>query len=128
MASYLLDAHVFLWWLDDDSQLGPEARTAIEDPANDVFVSAASAWEISIKRNIGKLEAPGEVETWIAESGFSELAIEVEHAVHAGELPNHRKDPFDRMLIAQAQLEELILVARDDEINKYDVEVLDAAA
>jgi PIN domain nuclease of toxin-antitoxin system len=128
LASYLLDAHVFLWWLDDDSQLGPEARTAIEDPANDVFVSAASAWEISIKRNIGKLEAPGEVETWIAESGFSELAIEVEHAVHAGELPNHHKDPFDRMLIAQAQLEELILVARDDEINKYDVEVLDAAA
>ena len=128
MASYLLDTHAFLWWLGDEAQLGAEARSEIADSANEIFVSAATAWEISLKRHIGKLEAPGDIEDWIAGSGFSDLAIEVEHAVQAGGLPNHHKDPFDRMLVAQAQLEGITLVARDDEIAKYDVEILDAGA
>ena len=128
MALLLLDTHVFLWWLRDDPKLGPKARAAIADPANAVFVSAATAWEIAVKRASGKLEAHGDVVEWIAESDFDELAIEVDHAVAAAELPRHHTDPFDRMLVAQAQLEELTLVARDDALERYDVELLDAAA
>lgn len=83
-------------------------------------------WEIAVKRASGSLDAPGDIAAWIAKSDFSDLPIEVEHAVAAAELPQHHRDPFDRMLIAQAQLEELTLVARDDEIDKYDVSILDA--
>jgi PIN domain nuclease of toxin-antitoxin system len=124
--SYLLDTHAFLWWLSDEARLGPRAREAIQEPANDVFVSAATAWEISIKRRSGKLEAPGDIESWVTDSGFSDLVIEVPHAVSAGALPKHHNDPFDRMLIAQAQVEGLTLIAKDDEIAKYNVELLDA--
>ena len=123
----LLDTHAFLWWLDDSPKLGPRARAAIGDGGNVVFVSAASAWEIAVKRASGKLDAPGNIAAWIAKSDFSGLPIEVEHAVAAAELPRHHTDPFDRMLIAQAQLEELTLVAHDDEIGKYDVTILDAS-
>ncbi len=122
----LLDTHAFLWWLGDTPKLGPQARAAIGDGGNAVFISAASAWEIAVKRASGKLEAPGNIAEWIAKSDFSDLSIEVEHAVAAAELPRHHTDPFDRMLIAQAQLEELTLVAHDDEIGKYDVAILDA--
>lgn len=122
----LLDTHAFLWWLDDSPKLGPQARAAIGDGGNAVFVSAASAWEIAVKRASGKLDAPGDIAEWIAQCDFGDLPIEVEHAVAAAELPRHHTDPFDRMLIAQAQLEELTLVAHDDELGKYDVAVLDA--
>ena len=123
----LLDTHAFLWWLGDDPKLGPLARSAIADNRNAVFVSAASAWEIAVKRRSGKLEAPGEIGEWIASSDFAPLSIDVAHAIAAAELPPHHRDPFDRMLVAQAQLEELTLVARDDEIDAYAVAVLDAA-
>jgi PIN domain nuclease of toxin-antitoxin system len=124
----LLDTHAFLWWLDDNDKLGPTARAQIEDPNNVVFVSAATAWEIAVKRATGKLEAPGDIAEWIIGSGFDDLPIEVDHAVASAELPSHHKDPFDRLLIAQARSEELTLVARDDEIDKYDVTVLNAAS
>ena len=123
----LLDTHAFLWWLDDSPKLGPQARAAIGDGGNAVFISAASAWEIAVKRASGSLDAPGNIAAWIAKSDFGELPIEVEHAVAAAELPRHHRDPFDLMLVAQAQLERLTLVARDDEIDKYDVAVLDAS-
>jgi len=122
----LLDTHAFLWWLGDDPKLGPQARATIGDGGNAVFVSAASAWEIAVKRASGKLDAPGDIAAWIAKSDFSELPIEVEHAIAAAELPRHHTDPFDRMLIAQARLEELTLVAHDDELARYDVAILDA--
>jgi PIN domain nuclease of toxin-antitoxin system len=122
----LLDTHTFLWWLGDDPLLGPRARHAISDERNAVFVSAASAWEIAVKRRIGKLHAPGDIADWIASSDFAPLAIEVEHAIAAAELPLHHRDPFDRMLVAQAQLEDLTLVAHDVEIEKYAVAMLDA--
>ena len=122
----LLDTHAFLWWLDDSPKLGPQARAAIGDGGNAVFVSAASAWEIAVKRASGKIDAPGDIAEWIAKSDFGDLPIEVKHAVTAAELPLHHRDPFDRMLVAQAQLEEFTLVARDDEIDKYDVTILDA--
>jgi PIN domain nuclease of toxin-antitoxin system len=124
----LLDTHAFLWWLQDNRNLGHESRAAISDPDNRVFVSAATAWEIAVKRASGRLDAPGDVGEWIATSGFGALSIDIEHAVASAELPKHHADPFDRLLVAQAVLEELVLVARDDEIDKYDVEILDASS
>jgi PIN domain nuclease of toxin-antitoxin system len=123
----LLDTHAFLWWLADDRGLGAQARNEIADGGNLVFVSAASAWEIAVKRAAGKLLAPGDIAGWIEQSNFAPLPIEVEHAVASAELPRHHTDPFDRLLVAQARLEELTLVARDDQIDKYDVNVIDAS-
>jgi len=123
----LLDTHAFLWWLGNDRKLGPRSREAIADGENVVYVSAATAWEVAVKRRSGKLVAPGDIGGWMAASSFEPLPIEVEHAVAAAELPLHHKDPFDRMLVAQAQIEDLTLVARDDEIEKYAVTVFDAS-
>jgi PIN domain nuclease of toxin-antitoxin system len=122
----LLDSHAFLWWLNDDKQLGPSARQAIENVDSLVYVSAATAWEIALKRASGKLEAPGDIREWIEQSAFSDLLVEVEHAVASGELPWHHKDPFDRLLVAQARIEDMTLVTRDDEIRRYEVSILDA--
>jgi PIN domain nuclease of toxin-antitoxin system len=123
---FLLDTHVFLWWNADDPVLGPRARDAIADPDSIVFVSAATAWEIAVKRQSGKLDTPGDIAGWIRADGFDEIAIDIEHAVRSAELPRHHRDPFDRLLVAQAQIEELTLVTSDPEIVKYDVETLDA--
>lgn len=124
----LLDTSTLLWWLEADRQLGPTARAGIADPENEVFVSAASAWEISAKRASGKLDASFDLVTTLQRNYFIELPIEVAHAVTAGELPRHHRDPFDRMLVAQARLEDLTLVTGDAEIVKYDVALLDAKA
>jgi PIN domain nuclease of toxin-antitoxin system len=120
----LLDTHTFLWWLGDDPRLGPEARKAVADGDNLVFVSAATAWEIAVKRSLGKLEAPGDILGWVQESNFDPLSIEMEHAIASAELPPHHKDPFDRLLIAQALLENLTLLTHDTQIDPYDVPVL----
>ena len=124
----LLDTHAFLWWTADNPALGANAREAIADSDNIVFVSAATAWEIAVKRESGKLEAPGDIGGWIRQGGFTEIAIEIDHAVLSAELPKHHRDPFDRLLIAQAAIEELTLVTADAEVVKYEVETLDAAA
>ena len=123
----LLDTSTLLWWLDDDKRLGAAARAAIADPESEVFVSAASAWEISVKRAGGKLDTPFDIASALARNHFAELPIEVTHAVAAGELPSHHRDPFDRMLVAQAQIDNLTIVAADAEIAKYDVTLLDAS-
>ncbi len=99
---------------------------AISDASNEVYVSAATAWEIAVKRAAGKLEAPGEIRSWIEDSDFRELPIEVEHAIAAAELPRHHTDPFDRMLVAQARIDELTLVVDDEQIARYEVRRLDA--
>ena len=122
----LLDTSVLLWWLDDDERLGPKARAAIADPENEVFVSSASAWEISVKRASGKLEAAIDIVSALERSYFTGLSIDVVHAVAAGELPRHHKDPFDRMLVAQARLEGVTLVTDDADIARYEVDLLDA--
>jgi PIN domain nuclease of toxin-antitoxin system len=124
----LLDTHAFLWWLGDDPKLAARARAAIAAAGNVVYVSAASAWEIAVKRATGKLEAPGDIGAWIHDNGFVELPIAVEHAVASAELPRHHADPFDRLLVAQAMLENLVLVAHDDEIARYGAAMLDARA
>lgn len=121
----LLDTHALLWWLAD-RELGVDARAAIEDPLNEVFVSAATAWEISIQRALGKLRVPDDLTTQLEANDFTPLAISIDHAFAAGSLPKHHDDPFDRMLIAQATLEELTLVTRDQHFAAYDVRLLAA--
>jgi PIN domain nuclease of toxin-antitoxin system len=116
----LLDTHVLLWWLDD-SHLSPALRKMIADPDNDVAISAASVWEISIKRALNKLSVPDALDVQIAAEGFTPLAITVRHALAAGALPRHHDDPFDRMLVAQAKLEDLTLVTADGRFSAYDV-------
>ena len=122
----LLDTAPLLWWLGDDPKLGAAARAAIAAPENEVYVSAASAWEISVKRASGKLVAPFDLLTALERNYFAELPIDLVHAVAAGELPPHHKDPFDRMLVAQSQIEGLTLVAVDAEIEKYGVRLVPA--
>jgi PIN domain nuclease of toxin-antitoxin system len=122
----LLDTHALLWWLDDNPTLSREARRAIGDGNHDVFVSAATAWEISIKNVLGKLDAPDNFEEALSANAFQELPIRVVHAIAAARLPNHHSDPFDRMLVAQASLEGLTLVTRDENIREYEVPILGA--
>lgn len=124
----LIDTHAFLWWNSDDRALGRHARVAITEPDNVVFVSAATTWEIATKRALGKLDMPGDIAGWVPANGFVELAIDIGHTVRSAELPFHHRDPFDRLLIAQAQLEELTLVTNDPEVMKYDVHTLDAGS
>ena len=124
MDRLLLDTHVVLWALDDHPKLSLKARSAITDPANEVFVSAASIWEIAIKRSLGKLQAPDSITSWVEASGFLELAVTSFHAEQAGGLPFHHRDPFDRMLVAQAQAEGLIIVTADQHIRLYGVRTM----
>ncbi len=124
MRRLLLDTHALLWVLDDHDALGESARSAIVDPRNDVFVSAISMWEISIKRSLGKLKAPEDLLSTVEAAGFQELPVTFVHADHAGGLPPHHRDPFDRMLVAQAQVEGLTIVTHDSVIAKYGVRTL----
>lgn len=119
----LLDTHALLWWLAD-ARIEPGVRARIIDPATLVAVSAASVWEITIKHAADKLQFDGSILDHVQGSGFEPLPISLEHAERAGRLPPHHRDPFDRMLIAQAQAEGLVLVARDSAFDAYDVEVL----
>jgi PIN domain nuclease of toxin-antitoxin system len=121
----LLDTHALLWWLADEG-LTPPAQDAIADPANLVVVSAASAWEISIKKALGKLASPDDLEQQVRDGGFSPLPISIAHGVATGELPHHHEDPFDRMLIAQALAEGLTIVTRDKRFGDYGVALLPA--
>ncbi len=126
----LLDTHAFLWAASDPDQLRPDARAAIEDTANAVFVSAAVAWEISIKVALGKLTVPADPAVWfparVRSSAFRGLDISAAHALAAGGLPGVHRDPFDRIMIAQAQSEGLTFVTRDPENRRYPIDVLEA--
>jgi PIN domain nuclease of toxin-antitoxin system len=119
----LLDTHVFLWWRGEPARLSSEVRSSIAT-ADIVFVSAASAWETAIKVSLGRLEIPDTIEAGVVASGFEKLLITFSHADTAAHLPLHHKDPFDRMLVAQAQAEGLILVTHDRLLEPYDVEIL----
>ena len=123
--AYLLDTHALLWWLSGNQRLSSTARRTIEDAANEIVVSAASAWEIATKHRLGKL--PGsealarDVGGAIASQGFEELAITVSDAERAGRLPGPHRDPFDRMLIAQALAHDLTVVSADTVFGRYGV-------
>jgi PIN domain nuclease of toxin-antitoxin system len=116
-----LDTHVLLWWLDDPRLLSKPAKKAISDGRNSVYVSAAVAWEIAIKKALGKLDAPDDLEGVIAANRFLPLPVTIPHALAVLSLPDHHRDPFDRLLIAQALHEGFRLVTRDVEIAKYPV-------
>ncbi|MBV1790676.1 type II toxin-antitoxin system VapC family toxin [Marinobacterium sp. D7] len=126
MKRLLLDTHVLLWWLSDDAVLGTKAKEVIANPQNQVYVSAASTWEISIKRSLGKLQTPDDMSSIIEEEGFLPLPVSLYHGDQAGQLPDLHKDPFDRMLIAQAQAEGLIIVTHDEAVTQYPVRTMAA--
>lgn len=120
----LLDSHVLLWWLATPGRLSPRAADTVGDPSHRVYVSAATAWELSIKTSLGKLDADEVVTNFariLMEKGFRRLAISVDHAIRAGTLPAHHKDPFDRMLIAQAQALGFAIVSGDTTIDLYGI-------
>ena len=126
MQRLLLDTSVVLRALEDHPDLAPSVRSAIIDPDNEVFFSAVSIWEIAIKQSIGKLDAPKDIASLLEESGFSELAVTSFHVEQAGGLPLHHRDPFDRMLVAQAQAEGLSSVTSDSRIPLYGVRTIQA--
>jgi PIN domain nuclease of toxin-antitoxin system len=119
----LLDTHIFLWWRGEPARLSTQVRSSIAT-ADIVFVSAASAWEAAIKVSLGRLELPDTLEAGVLASGFEKLLITFAHAEQAARLPPHHKDPFDRMLVAQARAEGLTLVTHDRVLEPYDVEIL----
>jgi len=124
----LLDTQVFLWWILDEAALSGRARELIQDGATELYLSAASAWEISIKASIGKLEMGGDPSSVITEqmatNGVHPLPIQVSHALQLYALPQHHRDPFDRMLVAQSQAEGLPILTADPLILRYDVETV----
>lgn len=124
----LLDTHTFLWWVTDDPQLSTTARTAIADEDNSVLVSAASAWEMATKKRLGKLgsaaEAVDRYGELIQADGFEHLAVDHRHALKAGSYAQAHRDPFDRMLAAQSELERLTLLSRDAAFEAFDIDVL----
>jgi PIN domain nuclease of toxin-antitoxin system len=127
MRKILIDTHILLWWLADDNSLGPLSKQLMADPRNEVFVSGATSWEISIKKKKGLLQAPDDIDAIVEEEGFSKLAISLFHGEQAGSLEEIHRDSFDRMLVAQAQSEGLELLTVDGIIPKYGVRVIDAA-
>lgn len=122
----LLDTHVLLWWLDDPTLLSEQALTSINDINNEVIVSVVSAWEIAIKKTLGKLEAPDNLKPMIGDAGFMLMPINYEHVWEIQDLPFHHDDPFDRLLVAQAKVENLMLVTRDSRLRAYDIPILAA--
>lgn len=126
--NYLLDTHTFLWWCAADKQLSSTAITIISDAQNHIFVSAVSGWEIAIKSRLGKLPLPDKPNAFMAAMlklhAFEVLEISMRHAVAEYELDNHHSDPFDRLLISQAKLEDLTLITNDSLIAKYNVETV----
>lgn len=124
MTTLLLDTHVLLWWLSDDERLPERMRAAVADGENEVFVSAASAWEMSIKAALGKLTVPDGLREELERQGFTELPVTVADGLAAGALPRHHDDPFDRMIIAQAARRGLQLLSIDRRFSDYDVRLL----
>jgi PIN domain nuclease of toxin-antitoxin system len=122
----LLDTHVLLWWLDDNPTLSKKAKAAIADGKNLVFVSAAVIWEIRIKQALGKLDIPPDFRQVLNLQPFEKLDITVDHAHVVGDLPAYHRDPFDRMLVAQAKIEGMTLVSRDVHLKKYKVPLIKA--
>jgi PIN domain nuclease of toxin-antitoxin system len=122
----LLDTHALLWWFTDDAKLARRARAVIGKADNEILISAASAWEIATKVRLGKLADPTglamRLGEQIAEEGFRELGITLDHGRRAGALPDHHKDPFDRMLVAQAQAEGIPIVSNETIFDSYGVE------
>ena len=125
---YLLDTHAFLWFVSEDNRLSSKAQSIIKNSQNEVYFSAVSAWEISIKIRLGRLTIEEDLEPFIikqlAENNFQTLSITIFHSIHTSKLPEIHKDPFDRMIIAQSQVEDMHLISRDKNIKKYKIPVV----
>ena len=128
---YLLDTHTFLWWAFDSPELSATARALIAEPGNEIFVSSASGWEIATKYRLGRLPDAAvllqDLAGWVEKARFLSLPIDLRHAQRAGTFTQPHRDPFDRLLIAQAREESLAVVTADRRFADYDVEVVDAA-
>lgn len=126
--SILLDTHCWLWWLTTPERLKDEARLMIEEGDNQIFLSVASSWEIAIKYSLGKLRLPEAPELFVPKrllrDGMLSLPIEHIHALHVSELPLHHRDPFDRLIISQAQVEKLPVMTADRKFEPYEVEII----
>ena len=120
----LLDTHAAIWWLSDDPRLGAAAAAQLQDDSNLVLLSAAIVWEVAIKRSLGKLDTPEGFAPRLLEAGAVPLAVSIEHAAGVQQLPHHHRDPFDRLLIAQATIEGATLVSSDEALRAYDVPIL----
>ncbi len=123
----LLDTHAFLWWITDSPHLSATARELIGNGKNEVFFSAASGWEIAIKARLGRLTLPGDPERFLAEqlaaNAFQVLPVYLHHAMRVYSLPDHHRDPFDRLLVAQAEVEGMAIVSGDPQLARYPVPV-----
>ena len=124
----LLDTHAFLWWISADRRLPARARKLIADGRNELFFSAASGWEIAVKASLGRIQLPAPIDRFLSEqlslNGIAALPIQMSHALGVHGLPFLHRDPFDRMLVVQAQMEKLGILTRDPQISQYDVETL----
>ena len=124
----LLDTHAFLWWISDDPRLPSRVRKIIQAGRNRLFLSAASGWEIAIKAGLGRLNIPKTPEVFIPEqlslNAIESLPIQMSHVLHVATLPAHHRDPFDRLLVAQAQLENLPILSADPQFTRYAVKTL----
>lgn len=121
MKAYLLDTHILLWWLGDDKKLTKRIKDLIDDSDNDIVVSAVSIWEIVLKKSANKLEAPDNLQDILHENEIRLLSMKPEHAFYFGKLPRLHPDPFDRLLIAQCVVEDLVFVTADKIIPQYKV-------
>lgn len=124
--SFLLDTHIFIWWMKQDKRLKKEIKTILTDPENHIFLSIATVWEIVIKKKVGKLKVPHSWKEDLRESAFLLLPISLEHTFKLETLPLFHHDPFDRMLIAQAICEGATFITSDEKIWKYDASILKA--
>ncbi|MBD3421745.1 MAG: PIN domain-containing protein [Chitinivibrionales bacterium] len=120
----MLDTHILLWWLDDPAKLTDDACGLISSGSNNVYISSAVIWEIVLKKSLGKLEIPPELDTIIQENRFQYLPVAPQHAFALEKLPNIHRDPFDRILIAQALHEKFTFITRDAHILRYDIETV----
>lgn len=119
--SYLLDTHTFIWWIEDNLNLSYQSKQIISNPNNLIFISAVNTWEITIKKSLGKLNVPGNLEEIILQCGFDILPITIKHTLSIEHLDKYHDDPFDRLLISQAIIENLTIITRDEKIIKYKV-------
>jgi PIN domain nuclease of toxin-antitoxin system len=123
-----LDTHAFLWWITEDRRLSARAREVMTDGGNNLLLSAASGWEIAIKASLGRITLPIPIDRFLSEqlqrNGIGTLPIEMRHALRVHAIPLLHRDPFDRLLVAQAQLEKLRILTSDPQIAQYDVETL----
>jgi PIN domain nuclease of toxin-antitoxin system len=124
MMKLLLDTHILIWWLSETSRLSQTEVDLITNPDNFIFVSAATAWEIAVKKMVGKLEAPDDLPAALAVNNFLELPITIEHSQKLYHLPLHHNDPFDRIMIAQAISEDLTFMTRDAKIALYEIKTI----